>query len=171
MGKPAVKSTRKLAKAAENAKLAAIRQDERVRLKQKGAGDKQLGAFITFLEQHIDKVPEWGAIAIGTLIVKPIVTQASETLTAYNGLITRAQSGKGLASMIAPLSPFQAASQWVIEQVDKSRPAQSQNEIPEWFLWCVSFFISYMMVKHAGQIIGGLEKGLGAIVPKLLGGL
>jgi hypothetical protein len=40
---------------------------------------------------------------------------------------------------------------------------------PDWFIWLESFTIAYIIVKHGGQLIGLLEKGLGTVVPMLLG--
>lgn len=43
------------------------------------------------------------------------------------------------------------------------------EETPDWFVWLESFAIAYIIVKHGGQIMGLLEKGLTSVVPMLLG--
>lgn len=43
------------------------------------------------------------------------------------------------------------------------------EETPDWFIWLESFAIAYIVVKHGGQLIGLLDKGLSSVVPLLLG--
>jgi len=40
---------------------------------------------------------------------------------------------------------------------------------PDWFVWLESFTIAYVIIKHGGQLVGLLDKGLNAVVPLLLG--
>lgn len=40
---------------------------------------------------------------------------------------------------------------------------------PDWFVWLESFTIAYIIIKHGGQLVGLLEKGLSSVVPMLLG--
>lgn len=40
---------------------------------------------------------------------------------------------------------------------------------PDWMVWLGSFFIAYILINHAGQLIGLLDKGLGSIIPLILG--
>ena len=40
---------------------------------------------------------------------------------------------------------------------------------PDWFVWLESFAIAYIVIRHGGQLVGLLDKGLSAVVPLLLG--
>lgn len=49
-------------------------------------------------------------------------------------------------------------------------PLEAQKKPTESvFTWLLSFSIAYIIVRHAGQLIGLLEKGLTSIVPLLMG--
>lgn len=40
---------------------------------------------------------------------------------------------------------------------------------PDWFIWLESFTIAYIVVVHAGSLIGLLDKGLGNLTSLMLG--
>lgn len=43
------------------------------------------------------------------------------------------------------------------------------EQTPDWFVWLESFAIAFIIVRHGGQLLGLMDRGLNAVVPLLLG--
>lgn len=46
---------------------------------------------------------------------------------------------------------------------------KAAEQTPDWFIWLESFAVAYIIIRHGGQLLGLLEKGLSVVVPMLLG--
>jgi hypothetical protein len=58
---------------------------------------------------------------------------------------------------------------WYAQLTGKEQKQKNLIEFPDWSVWLVSLSIAYIVIKHGGQLIGLLEKGLTNVIPLLLG--
>jgi hypothetical protein len=165
LGRPAKKRKYAEAKAERKGQLQAEleykRKSEIKNLEDLPIIKNPIGTITGMVEKEIDHIGwiEAGAIGIGTVIIHGLVASDKNLTTHIIQTFSSATLGLG---------PWGIASWLTQEAIMKVIPSESKK-IPDWELWAASFFCAYIICKYAGQLVGLLEKGLGNVVPMLLG--
>lgn len=166
MGRPAKKRTYVEAKARRRGELQAeaeYRKKETVKkLEDLPIIKNPVGTITGMVESEIERIGwiEAGAIGIGTVIIHGLVTSDKDLSKHILQIFSSATLGLGA---------WGAASWLTQEVIMRVIPTEEPAEIPDWQLWAASFFCAFIICKYAGQLVGLLEKGLGNVVPMLLG--
>lgn len=148
MGPPPVKSTKKLIKAELEARA-------KFKLSQKG-----IESAIVDMINRIDPI-EFLAVASGTLVVYDIIISTPEFLASVQKFAWKALFEPfGWEKILWDLLTGQQTVTLTPEQVARFEEAR-KNVDPSVVIQ--SFFISYIMVKHSGQIIAGVGNVTGFI--------
>ena len=151
MGRPAVKKSYKEAKAAEKGRLQAAAEAHRKKSLEESAKE-HIGKIID--NTKVSDIAEIMA-AIGlTPMVEQVIKNAPNIASAVHNIFLGELTWP--LAFVFPLNMFLPVQQY-------KKPEESV------FTWLISFSVAYIIVRHAGQLIGLLEKGLTSIVPLLLG--
>jgi hypothetical protein len=105
------------------------------------------------------------AVIAGTIIIKPILDSSTEVVGRVANL------WKYYGAELRPIweTGIQPIWQKGAEQWGVLAPPTAGIWNEEVFKWCLAFFLSYMIVKYGGQLMGLLDKGISAIALMLLG--
>jgi hypothetical protein len=168
LGRPAKKRCRAEAKATRLGQLQAEYQFKKAHSIAKKPED--------FLEEQgkklLDKLDPLETVAIVGMTVlvhgviissKPLVEKTVQAFTTPEGYLQGFLSA-GLAWVIPPESV-----PWLGKKLVPEAKTLESLGVEEWQIWVISFTLAYIIIKHSGQLIGLMEKGLGSVVPMLLG--
>jgi len=86
---------------------------------------------------------------------------------AYTTLTGNPQASGILASFSIPTETLLALLGVTLTQKGQTPTAPDMNL--QVFMWLISFSLAYIIVKHAGQLIGLLDKGMGDVLGLLMG--
>lgn len=115
-------------------------------------------------KEHIGKI-------LDNLKIDPIETLAilGMTITVYNIITGTERLMNWVTNLPNPMpSQFPQAASAAASQVLGTQT--NKFIIPnDWNVWLISLSLAYIIVRHAGQLIGLLEKGLSTVIPFLLG--
>ena len=104
------------------------------------------------------------AAAIGlTPIVKNLIETTASLASKAKSLFQAEAAFQMLPFTYFGIDPF---SLFGVPGQEKPKKTDITLEL---FTWLMAFSIAYILVRHAGQLIGLLEKGLTSIVPLLMG--
>lgn len=159
MGRPPRRTAYVVAKAQEKARLQAQREDHRKKTLEESA-KAHIGKIIdnTKITDIADIVAAIGL----TPFVKKIVDTIPDAVNIWTRSVGYVAAFEALpVSMLTGWFPFGQPQ----STVEKSKDGLDTNVLG----WITSFSIAYIIVRHAGQLFGLLEKGLASIVPMLLG--
>lgn len=159
MGRPAKKRTYAEAKARRRGELQAEREMRRSEpiedtLKEKGLK----------LLDRIDPF-ETAAILGTTFIVHGIIVASTD-------LLEKVESYQHQMPELYKAFP-EFEKRWRFEHGQKESLVTTATNIvtgvPDYMVWLVSFSLAYVIIHHAGSLIGLLDKGIANVVPLLLG--
>jgi hypothetical protein len=120
------------------------------------------------IREHIGKAidrlnPLDTAVVIaGTMVIKGVIDTSAEV----TGKISSLWQQWGAVGMVGLYQPIWQALE-VAKQYGLKGVSGVWNE--ETFKWALAFFLAYILVKHGGQLMGLLDKGITAIALMMLG--
>lgn len=117
--------------------------------------------LIEQLERHADKIPKYVAIAGMTMVVKATI-DASEVLRGKLDVILK--GGNPFKGMFV----FESG----VPVFGLGEGADYEGMFPDWMDWLIAFGLAYVIVEHAGSLIGLLGdtmSGLTGVLGFLMG--
>jgi hypothetical protein len=174
MGRPAKKKVYVEEKARTKARLQAELEMHRKKPLEESTKE-HIGKIID--NTKVLEIAEMVAVAGMTFVVHDVILGTEELLQkvgenyntfskAYTTLTGNPSAGQILAGFSIPTETLLALVGVNLTK-DKTTAAPDMNL--QVFMWLISFSLAYVIVKHAGQLLGLLDKGMGDILGLLLG--
>lgn len=163
MGRPAKKRTYVESKAKRRGEL----QAEYEFKKAHSIIKKPMDFLEDTIKKTIDKIDvfETAAILGTTFIVHGVIITSTE-------LLEKVEAYQHQMPEIYKAFP-ELEKRWKFEHGQKESLVTTATNIvegvPDYMVWLVSFTLAYIIIKHAGSLVGLLDKGITSVVPMLLG--
>ena len=162
-GRPPTKREAKLAYVRAKSELKAFRED--MKKEPFGAWAKER------INKMLEKVDPMEAVAVlgTTIMVHGIILRSTEVLEII--VNPAAAGGLGIVGTYGPTNMTEEqldklAENWGVPSFHLPPPSMKEDT---WEIWLISFALSLVIIRHAGALIGLLDKGLDTVVKMFFG--